>query len=748
MNVWKIGSRWSETGTWESRIISIFRRSGIVFIGNNATERFFREVKCGDYFAIADGLTIRAVARAVANPLPLNDFIAANAIKVRGEKFDLTNKFDGCYGVRVKIVDIPQSVKLTFGDRRAFVRANIIAKDVISLYEENLSAQFDIKSRTYRIMATKGQKDDKYSIIDHSTFYTIPIYQREYSWGYDQVSRFVGDILKNYWGVEEKKVIKMEPMFIGTMQLSYKKYISQKEREQDIIDGQQRLSTILCLLKYLSLRYPENSLVKSLNLDWLETRVNNGKEDSYLKAMLGIQDLGEVPSSAEFNSNRYLQNLAIIKECFEEITNDSEESASYFEANISLFIEYILNSIYFVVVETVAGLSKTIQIFNTINTAGLDLNGNDLFKVRLYEYLHDVKNAGEEAFNEIGEIYKDIKDFNTAWRKSHDYDAISVGRVRSIYKYYLISKYQLPVALYSKSTDTFFDELFDVLLNVQSHEGMKDLKGLELSLSDLRRISKVVSMWNTSDYRNESDYISYTLIERSRYSRYKNIAYLILLANESLSNDDDRFAQVYECLSALSKMFFCWSIQYAKAVNEMHSFMYNIYRKSYNYIENRDAILSKIREKTQSKNNDWFKSYCIGQPIAWNRTWKDLICVLSAYFDEKDAGTPLAKMQGLFEGGYDIEHIHANANTDEGTDISDDLQNSIGNLMLLEYDINRSIGCIKFREKVDRSSGEKCYRDSSYATVKKICKYEDWLLPNVIQRRNEEIEKIANFLFN
>ena len=170
-NVWKIGSRWSETGTWESRIISVFRRSGVVFIGNYASERFNREVMCGDYFAIADGLTIRAVARAIANPRPLTEFIASGAIRVREEKFDVTEDFSGCYGIRVKIVDIPQTIKLTFGDRRAFVKAYSIAKDVIRLYEENLSSQFDIKSRTYRVMATNDQKDDKYSIIDGATIY-------------------------------------------------------------------------------------------------------------------------------------------------------------------------------------------------------------------------------------------------------------------------------------------------------------------------------------------------------------------------------------------------------------------------------------------------------------------------------------------------------------------------------------------------------------------------------------------------
>ena len=53
-NVWKIGSRWSGNGSWSSRIISVFRRSNVVFLGSEDVDRFHREVKIGDYFAIAD----------------------------------------------------------------------------------------------------------------------------------------------------------------------------------------------------------------------------------------------------------------------------------------------------------------------------------------------------------------------------------------------------------------------------------------------------------------------------------------------------------------------------------------------------------------------------------------------------------------------------------------------------------------------------------------------------------------------
>lgn len=748
-NVWKIGSRWSEFGSWESRIISIFRRSEVVFLGNEAKEKFNDEVKKGDYFAIADGYDIPAVAKAISGSIPLNTLITNKIIKVRkDEPFALDGNYDGCYGVRVKIVDLPEGSHLYYRERKAFVRAYQIAEKVISLYNENLSTKFDIKAKTYRIMPTSddNMKDDKSSIINRHTFYNIPIYQREYSWTNEQIEKFVCDIFNGYWGSDDDKEIKREPMFIGTMQLSFKKFISKDESEQDVNDGQQRLSTIICILKYLQLKYPEDGKISKIPLDWMETRVNNGKEEEYLDSMLNINSLEDISNSEDYEQNMYIKNLKLIKEKFEEITtNEQNKVLPLFD--IQGFVDYILNDIYFVVVETVAGLSKTIQIFNTINTSGLDLNGNDLFKVRLYEYLHDVKNAGEDTFNEINEIYKDIKEKNKEWHKNHDWNVVSMGEIRSIYKNYLISKYKLSTALYSKSTDTFFDELFDVLLNVQNHQDMKDLKGLELSLDDITRIGKVEYLWNSSDYHSYDEFISYKIIKHSRYSRYTDIAYQILLQNEALT-DDERINQVYEIFHELSRLFFCWSIMYAKAVNEIHTFMYGLYRDIANFETEQSNILDKIKTKVnRNNNNDSFKNKYIGQVIANNRTWKDLICSLSAYLDEIDNNTTLEDFINKFENSIDIEHIHASANKEECSDIEYDLQNSIGNLMVLEYNINRSIGKLPFNEKKERSGKKLCYKDSIFATVKKISESADWGIEEIKQRKESEINRISKFLF-
>ena len=69
-NVWKVGSRWSDNGSKESSIISIFRRNNVVFVGQEDRRIAFRDsVKQGDYIAIADGYTIVAVGKAISNPI-------------------------------------------------------------------------------------------------------------------------------------------------------------------------------------------------------------------------------------------------------------------------------------------------------------------------------------------------------------------------------------------------------------------------------------------------------------------------------------------------------------------------------------------------------------------------------------------------------------------------------------------------------------------------------------------------------
>jgi uncharacterized protein with ParB-like and HNH nuclease domain len=663
-NCWKIGSRWSVDGSWNSRIITIFRRSNVVFVGGDAAKRFHDQVKKGDYFAIADGFTIVAVARATGDVMHLSEMIEQGLIKVRdGEPFDLSKNFDGCYGIKVKIVDLPKQDQFQYRKRGTFFSANKYIDRIKDLYDTKSNKIFDITANTYRLISS-GNIDskgyEKYPILDGRTKYIIPVYQREYSWGPEQVSIFIRDIFRGFWGVEDKKELILDPMFIGTMQLSFKKYISPTEYEQDIIDGQQRLSTFMCLIVYLKLKYAENEKIRSIQTDWLETRVNNGKEDKYLCEMRSLPSLEEARNSYERNPNKYIENLLIIDETFSQIISDENDSVNpFFEDNLEEFLDYLFSHVYMVVVETVAGLSKTIQIFNTINTAGLDLDWNDLFKVRLYEYLRDRCNADESSFNEIGDLYKRVKDINEKWRKNHNFDVVTMHSVRSTYKNYLIAKYNLPNALYQMGTDRFFECLFDVLLNVQEHKEIKNTNGLVLSLEDINDVIESCVLWKSHIFVTSAELISKLLINKSRYGRYSSFAYQIMLATKG-NEVSDRISAVNRILDKLSRVFFCYSILYSKQINEIHSFM----NKANDLIINEglNATMALIDGKLNSINQSLINN-SLGGEIAHNRIWKDLICCLSAFLEETEVEVKISldELEEKLSRNYDIEHIHATA---------------------------------------------------------------------------------------
>ena len=94
----------------------------------------------------------------------------------------------------------------------------------------------------------------------------------------------------------------------------------------------------------------------------------------------------------------------------------------------------------------------------------------------------------------------------------------------------------------------------------------------------------------------------------------------------------------------------------------------------------------------------------------------------------------------VFWSGFDIEHIHATE--DPSISIDDTLQNSIGNLTLLESSINRSIGNKTFSEKKIQ------YADSSFSFIRSLCSINQWGQKEIEERREVVSSKIFEFLKN
>ena len=91
----------------------------------------------------------------------------------------------------------------------------------------------------------KLMKIGEYLKLDEDTVFTIPEYQRAYSWGTDNCDKLWQDIV-NYSDGNSNK----DEYFFGTIIIN----CQENDTKYELIDGQQRTTTFLLLLKALLVR--------------------------------------------------------------------------------------------------------------------------------------------------------------------------------------------------------------------------------------------------------------------------------------------------------------------------------------------------------------------------------------------------------------------------------------------------------------------------------------------------------------
>lgn len=595
-----------------------------------------------------------------------------------------------------------------------------------------MKQEFTISAKTCTLKYNSQERGG--IILGNNNKFIIPIYQREYSWGYLEISKLINDIFTSYWGTDN--IVLKEPMFIGTMQLT----LPNNENYQEVIDGQQRLTTFLLILKVLKNNYPDCEELKTIELDWLYTKVNSGKQQACLEEAIKNNLL-----NVQNNLNRYIENIIKIKEIIEEEVNDIEGDNRNFD--IDDFVKYLLSNIYFVVIETRAGLTKTLQIFNAINTTGLDLNGGDIFKIKFYEYLTSIKKHNEKTFEEISDLYCKIDEFNASFGEKF----MDINHVLRIYQYILIARHNLPNQLYSFGADTFFERLFDTIFNTNQWEYFKNnVSSIELSIEDLDRIIEMRYLWQKNKYSTAEDACAMHLIWWSRYGKYWILNFVFLF---KFNNEQDSWEKLQVFNRQLSKLYFIYSVRFQKSINDIHNFTHKLISTIIN--NSYDDVINTINAKIGKLENhkEWYDLEAIlNGNIVYNSKLKNLVCRLSAMIDEDYKATEKNKIDAItnkiFNTQIDIEHIQSYH--DNNKDIREDIWNewgteinSLGNLMVLEQTKNRSISNSDYSVKI------KEYQTNNFNVVKnQSINYLEWNLDKAKDRKSKEVNKIISYIFS
>jgi uncharacterized protein with ParB-like and HNH nuclease domain len=224
--------------------------------------------------------------------------------------------------------------------------------------------------------------------------YVVPRFQRAYSWSKDQVKELWDDITANIQ-INNEKDVSHEEYFIGALVLVG----DDKSNVLQIVDGQQRLTTITILLSVLCERFKElkkENLAEAIFKNYIEGQDDDGKK--YFKLdnetpkpffQKSIQYIDKEQSSPESDEEKTL--LSSYQE-FYSFTNrdnlasrfrlgkkvDNERYEMLLRAVRDQVVKYLK-----VIFITVAEEEEAYTIFETLNARGMNLSFVDLIKNKL-----------------------------------------------------------------------------------------------------------------------------------------------------------------------------------------------------------------------------------------------------------------------------------------------------------------------------------------------------------------------------
>lgn len=258
-------------------------------------------------------------------------------------------------------------------------------------------------------------KDKKLNKLLSNTQFVIPDYQRPYSWTAD-------DEVAQLWEDIESSYLTNESFFIGPMVL---KGVSLESPSFEVIDGQQRLTTITIILSVLKNKfssYGESSLAEGVKRYMLFKDVNDIEKlvleteqpHPYFQKKIIHGDSSITPTKEdELN----------IEGAFLFLTNkidkliDSETTTENKLTKIKEIRDKVLDIDTVVMVSDIEG--DAYSIFESINTRGKDLESIDLLKNYIFRVFTRMAGVDEprEQWKSVEEnIKKERKDFfNRFW---------------------------------------------------------------------------------------------------------------------------------------------------------------------------------------------------------------------------------------------------------------------------------------------------------------------------------------------
>ena len=542
---------------------------------------------------------------------------------------------------------------------------------------------------------------------DTEAFYNMPIYQRPYAWDKERVEQLWYDILEAYKNnLQDKEIDKN--YFLGSV------VVVDKDKYQDVVDGQQRLTTLtilFCTLRDMQLFNDEDDeyyliqeSIAKRNKKRLTLTTHSNNQALFEETIINGIDFNK--SKKELKENRFLQTAYYFKNLISKTQDFKSED---YIKDFKDFINYLFNKTTMIKV-VCYDENFAIKLFSVLNDRGLDLTPADIIKAYLMEPL-----VNEEVkLNSFIEVWKQIESII-------NYTDEKMEGILNLYLYYLIAQ---------NPKKSLQDELKREFKGKDSQKIILDIKKFAQNYSDI--------------INNKSD----RFISMLRYLPHNVYWKSILTTAKHLRYKD------FDILKELITKYFYQSWIAGGTSNRIKQTAFNILKKVKNN-ESIENIKNTILENLKRYDN--YEKSLESEYIFWERWLKPLLLAIEYTRWEKLDFIPI-------ERNLQIEHILPqswNAEKSWNGEIlnwkdkfskeeAENLVNSLGNLTLLTGKKNIEASNCNFDKKQEiykGNSGKGFDGKISFEITKEIIdEYEDWT-PETISERYEKLVKEIKEIF-
>ncbi|MDT2906873.1 DUF262 domain-containing protein [Lactococcus lactis] len=250
--------------------------------------------------------------------------------------------------------------------------------------------------------------------------FVIPEYQRPYAWSDEQIQVLFDDLSEYTHNTNDDDE---STYFLGTI-VSYEN----ENHEQEIIDGQQRITTLFLLLRAIYTKLEksgsEADFLKSQIVPTIWKQNPTTGEVDFDKILITSRVMGDegnqefaniliTGQSAEKSNSNYAKNYRLLQQLVDEYA--AEQPLAFYS-----FISNILNRAILLPI-TADTQDTALTIFSTLNDRGLALSDADIFKAKIYNHL-----------DQIGK-----KNFIERWQQL-DEEASNAGEsIQKLFYYYM-----------------------------------------------------------------------------------------------------------------------------------------------------------------------------------------------------------------------------------------------------------------------------------------------------------------------